>query len=1128
MNVLGLITALRKYNLLLKVEDDNLKLSGDAKALPPELLQELRNNKEAIIEFLKESRRSQVIETIPAIPRQDAYPLSNAQNRIWILSQFEGGSQAYNMVSSFYLKGTVNVEQLAKAFQLSIARHESLRTVFRMVDDEPAQVILEDLPFTIDQVFTGSQEDKDQRVNAEVQSLAKTSFDLKNGPLFRIRLLALSGSEYVLLFAMHHIISDGWSMGVFLQEVMGCYSSLARGEEINHRPLRIHYKDYAAWLAAKLAGEKGEKAKRFWIEKDLGSVSPLRLPYDFKRPAFSSFEGAQIKFGFPAGFYGKVEAFAANNKTTVFNVFRAVLSLCLHRLSRQERLIIGTPVAARTHPELNDQIGLYVNTLPLASTYAQDCTFAEYLSRISEDSIKSFAFQDYPLDRIIEDAEVSRDAARSPLFDVLMVVQNIAIADGSIDMYHQHGFTMSRIDEYRQTASGTRKQEASAKFDLTFSFSAEPDGSYALVIEYRTKLFLDTTIQSIYDIYIHLLEQAMASPDKPLGALQLVTEPVREKIFSVFNQPIEEVHERGLLELLQPSFREHAGRVALFCGDGRFTYGEVDRYSNAMAKAISDITGKNNVRIGLLLGRTEKVVFSFLGCLKAGCTYVPVDVNYPDERISYIFNDAQPAIIIVDEEGRKRLPAAYAGRIIDAGDLQPLDGFDAEPLDRRDETAYILYTSGSTGEPKGVEITHRNTVAFHKWADREFGPTPYKIVYATTSYCFDLSAFEIYLPLIQGRQVRLLASAVEIPGKLAQDTAVLINTVPSVVRMLIDQDIPWKNVAALNMAGEVVPSIFREQLDYITTEVRNLYGPTEDTTYSTFYRFRDDGYATVPIGKSVGYSQLYILDEQLNLLPPGVEGEICLSGASVAKGYLNKKELTAEKFLPNPFVEGQRIYRTGDIGKWLPDGNVAYIGRNDDQVKIRGFRIELGEVQYHMEKLEGIDQAVVVTKEIGDETVIVAYWIGSANFTQQQFEEYLVQRLPVYMVPSYFIELEEIPLNSNGKLDKKALQVPDSIQLAGREYVPPRNGTDEQIIAIWREILNRQQIGIRDNFFHLGGHSLKATKVLSRIQKVYGVQIDLQHLFLDPTIENLSNYVDTIRWTEEQSSLETVQDELIL
>lgn len=1115
MNPLEILIELKKCNVVPGIDGDQLKLSGETGKLSVELIAEIKAGKEELISFLRNSSDKVASSPISTIALQEHYPVSNAQKRLWVLCQFEGGGAAYNIVTSLYLKGKVIKEHFEKAFQLAINRHESLRTVFKEIDGEPRQLIVDHLPFSISYEDISNHKDIGGYLKLETEQSATWNFDLENGPLLRVKLIQFGAQEYAMIFGVHHIISDGWSIGVLIQELMYSYESYCKNEEPVMVPLRIQYKDYTQWSNDKIEEPRMQQAKTFWKKELNADLAPLHLPTDFARPAMKSFEGELVKYTLDKELYSQIEAFCKLNQATLFNFFRATLSILLYKLSGQNEMIIGTPASGRNHYDLENQIGLYVNTIPLKTTLNPDDIFIDFLKKVSANSFRAFEFQDYTLDRIIEDLNVKMDTGRNPLFDVMMVLQNTAMGDGSINFTNQYGFELSLLDSFLQKKDSNEKTWRAVKFDLNFNFGNEPGGEFSLEIEYATKLFSRERIDQFFTIYLNIIKQVVQEKELTISTIEITDASEKRRLLHEFNQPVQPVHASSISEILAQSFLQHSDKTAILINDERISYGALKNKADAAAVYLLPFVNSDSPSfIGLLLDRSEWTIISILAALKTGTAYVPVDIKYPQARINYILEDSQPACLLVDDKGFELVPEGYKGRIIHINELKALPevkDIDSliPPLDLRETIAYIIYTSGSTGQPKGVEICHRNTIAFLNWAEEEFKTTLFDIVYATTSYCFDLSIFEFFFPLIAGKSIRLLSSALEIPEFIERDHQVMINTVPAVVRGLLDQGMNWKHVSALNMAGEQVPKKMKQELDFSRIAVRNLYGPSEDTTYSTVYRFQADGHTHIPIGKPAGYTQLYILDNDLNLLPEGVEGEIYLSGQSVAKGYLNKPALTKERFLANPFVPGLIMYKTGDIGKWLADGNVQFSGRADDQVKIRGYRIEPGEIQYLLETYPQLEHAVITVSEIAREYCIVAYWVGADTVTAAALKTYLSLHLPAYMVPEYFVQLAEIPLNSNGKVEKNKLPHPVIAGLKDKVRVAPVNLLQTNLMELWKEVLQVEEAGITDSFFELGGHSLKAARlrylVLSKLKK----NLTLDEIFLYPTIEQQAGIIES-------------------
>lgn len=1112
MKVLEIINELRKIKVIPRLNGTQLKLTGDTKNISEEFLNVIKSKKEELTAFLKESLDQAAFASIKNVPVRDSYPVSNAQRRLWILSQFEGGNTAYNIVTGFYLKGVVIKAHLNKAFQDFIHKHESLRTVFVEIDGMPRQVIKDNIAFNIDFENIGYNDAKVEFLKSKLDMEATGKFDLSEGPLIRVTLYQISEDEYAMLFAVHHIISDGWSIGIMVSEVMRSYEAYCRNEISGSERLQVQYKDYVNWLNEKITNDNGRLLQEFWSNEFSGNIATLNLPSDFERPEIKSFEGSFTRFFPDPQFYNNILKFCQEGHVTPFNFFRAVLSILLSKFTGQKEITIGTPVSGRNHFDLENQFGLYVNTLPLKMPVETDMPFNEFLQKVSENSFRAFQYQEYPYDKILESIDIERDSSRNPLFDVMLVLQNTALGDGSLNLSKQYNFELVLLNKFLYGKS-TIDEKRPAKFDLTFYLDKDPENQFYIEIEYSTALFKRERIVKYYETFINIISQVLDHPKLLLSEIEIIDEREKHKILHKFNSAIGSITENSILDLFIDSFHNHTQKNALVHNSSALSYGELDLKSDHLAKYFSSLTNTaGNPRIALLMERSEWTLITILGILKSGAAYIPVDVNYPLERITYIINDSQPEILVADQKGAGLVPEHFAGKLIHTNFFQEMN-LDVEPGtfdtgDLKESTAYIIYTSGSTGNPKGVNISHRNVIAFLKWAGKEFAHTPFELLYATTSYCFDLSIFELFFPLTVHKTIRLLDSALQIPDHIPADKKVMINTVPSVVRSLIEIGINWENVVALNMAGEVIPEKIKNYLDFSKMEVRNLYGPTEDTTYSTVYRFSENILSGSLIGKPVGYTHLYIMDNDQNLFPEGIEGEICLSGQSVARGYYHLPELTAEKFLDNRLVPGMLLYRTGDIGRWQSDGNVEFLGRKDDQVKLRGHRIELNEIQTRLEKHPAIAAAAVIIGKYNGDDQIIAYWAGEDGLTEEDVKSYLSKLLPGYMVPAHSIRMDNLPITSNGKLDKKNLPAPQTTIITEDDNTVPDNEIESDLLEIWKDVLHLKNINVKDNFFQLGGHSLKALNLKARIEKKWNKELTLNEIFLYPNLKEQAAIIE--------------------
>ncbi len=1096
MDISTIIRVLKGKGIVPRLEGDQLKLVGITTDFPEELLAQVKAKRGELIAFLKIA--SQQLDYIPveSVASQESYAVSGAQKRLWILCQFDEAATAYNIAAGFYIRGKIIYEYFNEACRLVVQRHESLRTVFKEINGDVRQVILEEPDFAVDYEDLSLSADKREQVKIRMQEYTDLRLNLRDGSLLRIKLCRVTEETFALLVVVHHIVSDGWSVRILVKDIMDVYGLLCKGNAPALSPLPVQYKDYVNWLGYREKAD--DAAASFWRTIFGKDPEPLYLPTDFPRPARQSYEGAVSRFYISDDQYNAIQAFCKDRKATMFNFFHAALSILLAKLSGQITIRVGTPVAGRNHRDLEGQVGLFVNTLPLQLVVNDEDLFDGLLYQSVEHAAQVFARQDYPLDKIIDELEVKRDTGRHPLFDVVLVVQHHAAIKAD-------GVNIGLLDHWLYPASGESIKRPS-KFDLLFSFAHEPEKGMCLEIEYAVRLFKKERINRFYTAFQCIVEQALLNASVAVKAIANISGTEKQKILQGFNKAIGSITEFSIMGLLESSFKQHALLPAVFSGDRVLTYHELDLRSDKLARSLLTFTeGPGKHFIGLLTGRTEIMIIGILGILKAGAAYVPMDTAYPAERINYIITDAALGCILVDDTGRERLPAGYGGKVVCIDRCESEEGsasLSVIPVhDLREQPAYLIYTSGSTGMPKGVEICHRNTIAFLKWAMTEFSHTPFEVLYATTSYCFDLSVFEFLFPLLAGKRIRLLASALEIPAYASKDSGVMLNTVPSVVRNLLDTGMDWQPVSALNMAGEVIPVKTANELGGLDMEIRNLYGPSEDTTYSTVFRFGEYAITdSVPIGKPVGFTQLYIMDRHQHLLPPGFDGEIYLSGQSVANGYYNRPALTAEKFLPNPFVPGCKMYRTGDTGRWLENGMVEYTGRIDDQVKIRGYRIELGEIQHCLELHPQVAQAIAVGRTIENEQQIVVYWTGNEALTDEELSAYLMGQVPEYMLPGFWIRLDTFPLNSNGKIDKKKLPDPVADSIGKKVIREADNELEAALLALWKKLFGGGEIGVTHNFFDIGGHSLKAMKLRYLVSEELGRELSMYDIFNHPTV----------------------------
>ena len=1026
------------------------------------------------------------------VPKSDSYPATEAQHRFWMLSQLEGGAKAYQINGAVQINGNIEADLFINAFEEVVKRHEILRTHFQTNDSGVLQQFItpwEQFNIAFSNMDFSETSNPYFEIEQFIENENEQVFDLTNGPLFKAALLQTSETHFVFYLSLHHIISDGWSLEVLSAEVLNNYKNLLAGNENAESPLLIQFKDYVSWLENRSSENDYLKSEKYWLDKFDGATPVLDLPIINKRPAIKTYAGKQLSYDFSISLLNQLKTFSKEQQLTLFTTLMAAVKTLLHRYSNQEEIVVGVPVAGREHPDLENQIGLYLNILAIKSSIDKDDSFLNLLEGERQLLLDAYTHQDYQFNTLVEKLNLKRDRSRSPLFDVMVVLQNQESLSSIQKNSNYNDFILEDYKLARDTS----------QFDLTFNF-VEREG-LLLDIQYNTDLYAEEFIESMFLHLENVMKQIIENPEQNVGALNFLTS--KEKKFQIEKLNANDKNyskTETLVDLFEAQALKTPNEIAVVFEDKSWTYLDIQDRSNQLANYLLfhyDVAQGDFV--GVKLERNEWVIITMLAILKTGAAYVPIDPNYPQDRIDFIESDSQCKITITQE-------VLSAFQELDLLAVLPETSLESNDL------AYVIYTSGSTGKPKGVMITHRNAAALINWSKEEFSATDFEMLYAVTSYCFDLSVFEFFYPLSVGKQVRILDSSLSFGDYLPEDRKVLINTVPSVVRDLLNRKISFENVTAINMAGEPIPVSLSNELVAMDQEIelRNLYGPSEDTTYSSCYRIDRLHDQALPIGKPISNTQFYVVSDTLNLQPFGVVGELCISGDGVSDGYLNRPELSSEKFVSNPFNKGMTMYKTGDLVYWLSDENLAFVGRKDDQVKVRGYRIELGEIEKVLSMQEEISEAVVLVKEKEDEKFIVAYLVG-ANINTAEIKNNMSRFLPGYMIPNYFIEVEKIPLTPNRKTNKKALLNLELSALAAgnveRVIIQPANKVEEEVLEIWKRLLNQNMISTSDDFFELGGHSLLLTKLINEYLRVFKVKLDLKEIYSNTVLAFHANLI---------------------
>ncbi|WP_053375085.1 non-ribosomal peptide synthetase [Paenibacillus sp. FJAT-27812] len=1041
---------------------------------------------------------------ISKAPEQPHYPLTPAQERLFVLSRFEGAGISYNLPRVMTIEGPLEWEHVQKVFRKLVSRHEAFRTAFSLADGEPVQRILldDDIAFRVIR-----REAKEEELLPYIDRFIRT-FDLEKAPLLRVELIQLAAEKHVLLCDMHHIIADGVSMSLFMKE----FAELYDGAELP--PLRVSYKDYAVWLGSEDGKSALKRQEQYWLEAFAEEVPLLALPTDYPRPAVQSFKGANHAVRAGSALKDGLNETAARTGTTLYMVLLAAYNVLLHKYSGQTDIVVGTPVAGRPHADVEPVIGMFVNTLALRSYPESTKSFGQLLEEIKQATLAALDNQHYPFNTLVEKLDLPRDLSRNPLFDTMFSLQNI-----NMDTRELTGLS---IEPYPF-------EGGAAKFDLSLE-ATESEDEIIIGFEYGTALFKRETIERMGDHFIHILQVIAGNPEVLLGELDMMTAQEKAQLTEQFNGTEAAFPgETTLYECFEAQADKTPDAVAVEDGKRTLTYRELNMQANRLAHKLRRSGVCPDRIVPLMLERAAEMIIGILAIQKAGGAYLPIDPDFPEDRIQYMLEDSGADWLLTQTRFAAKARSLTAGEVIDLNDQAAFeDGEESNlmPVALPQHLAYVIYTSGSTGKPKGVMIEHRAAVNRIHWMQKAYPLNENDVILQKTPYTFDVSVWEMFWWSLAGAKVCFLKPGgekdpEEIVQAIERSRVTTLHFVPSMLSLFLEYAASGAHAARLPSLRYVFASgealqpghvrRFQEELyGRHGTKLINLYGPTEAAIdVSHFDCSTTDVTAAVPIGKPIDNIQLYVVNEDFHLQPIGIPGELCIAGIGLARGYVNKPELTAEKFVGNPFTPGTTMYRTGDLARWLPDGNIEYLGRLDFQVKIRGYRIELGEIETMMLAHEAIRETVVVALQDKEkQSFLCAYFTADRELNVSGLREHLGSGLPAYMIPAQFVQLECLPLSSNGKINRKALPEPEGLLDIGVAYVEPRTPMEELLAGLWREALGIERIGVRDSFFALGGHSLKAMALLAKMHKASGVEVPLRYLFESPTIEAIARYID--------------------
>ncbi|MBW4431907.1 MAG: amino acid adenylation domain-containing protein [Pelatocladus maniniholoensis HA4357-MV3] len=1078
--------------------------------------------------------------------KSNCFPLSFAQQMLWILDQLQPGNSAHHIPIILRLTGSLNIAALLQTFNEIISRHEALRSNFQTFEGQPIAVISEEKPITLSIFDISDLAENQQQAEIKQQAAqeAQQPFDISNDHLLRVKLLRLGEEEHIVLLTIHHIVFDGWSIGVLVEELAKLYQAFCNGQPSPLPTLPIQYVDFAVWQRQWLQGEVLKSQISYWRKQLENAPRVLELPTDYPRPAVQTYRGATYSFELSKELSVSLNKLSQQQGSTLFMTLLAGFQILLWRYTGQQDIVVGSPIANRNREEIEELIGFFVNTLVLRTNLAGNPSFEELLKQVREVALGAYAHQDLPFELLVEQLQPQRDLSHTPLFQVMFVLQNAPMPALELP-----GLTLTQLES----------DSGSVPFDLTLTMT-ETESGLVGSFEYSTDLFAQSSIHRMVGHLQTLLEAIVANPQQRLSDLPLLTGVEQNQLLQEWNNiEIEYPQDKCIHELFEAQVEKTPDAIAVVFENQQLSYRELNRRANQLAHYLrsaklsrSDSLGvKPEVLVGICVERSLEMSIAILGILKAGAAYVPIDVNYPKERIEYILEDAQVEILLTQQHLEVELPKHQASLLYlerNWSDIAQQSTQNCRSQVTSENLAYVIYTSGSTGKPKGVAVNHQALVNYTLEIAEQFQLQKSDRFLQFASIGFDVVVEELFPTWIKGATVVLLENKELIScsefQQLINKQQLTVFELPTaywhqwVSELASNQDQVPSCVRFAIVGGERISAERLRQWQQWQTPLVHVYGLTETTVTSTLYHLNSEIEAldignSLSIGRAIANTQIYLLDSHLQPVPVGVAGEIYIGGAGIARGYINRAELTALRFIPNPFSTkpGSRLYKTGDLARYLKNGEIEYIGRIDHQVKLRGFRIELGEIEAVLNQHPEVRECVAIDREdIPGQKRLVAYLVPekSGELAIAKVRSFLKRQLPDYMIPSAFVELKTLPLTSNGKIDRKALPTPDNIrpQLEA-VYQPPQTEIEQTIADIWQKLLKLEDVGMHDNFFELGGHSLLLVQVHSKLLELLKRDLSLLDLFRYPTINSLANYFNQMENQQPSHDIMAGMDERI-
>ncbi len=1123
----ALLAQLDQRDIKVWLDGERLRVNAPAGALTAELQGELVRRKPDLIDLLRLAQSNVAggsDRTLGPVDRRRPLVLSSSQQRLWFLDQLEPANPAYNIPIVMRLRGGLDHVALQAGINQIVDRHEALRTRFASQDGQPVQVIEGPAPVPLEMIDVSDRLPSEREAAAmdAARRVALQPFDLSRAPLLRGALIQLAPDDHLLAMSVHHIAADGWSLGILGRELRVLYEAGLAHRRADLPALSIQYADYAAWQRQRLDDERLQKQLAYWTRRLGGQLPVLELPTDLPRPTHASPAGARTCALLEPALNDAISAFARAEGATPFMVMLTAFTALLQRLSHQDDLIVGTPIANRSQVETEPLVGCFINSLALRTDVSGNPTLRELLGRVRSTALDAFANQDVPFEKLVEVLQPDRDGSRAPIFQALFSVQNVPFEEprlGNLDL------------ELVPLAETSR-------YDLTFELYERVHG-LEVWIEYRRDLYTADSIARLGDQYERVLRSLLANPGQRLADVPLLTERERVTLLNTWNETATDYPRESAMHQLFEAWaaRTPAAVAATFEGQ-QLTYAELNARANQMARHLAGLGVGAESIVGVYLERSLEMLVAVLAIHKAGGAYLPLDPLFPAERVAYMLADARAPLLLTQASLAPTLTVPSGTTVLRVDELgSTLAGLAEEDLAapaHGEQLAYVLYTSGSTGRPKGVQIEQRALVNLLLAMQARPGLQPSDVLLAVTTLSFDIAGLELFLPLVSGASVELVSGAVAADGArllqaLQKSGATLMQATPATWRLLLTAG--WSRMPHLRVlcGGETLPRELAGQLLRHAGQVWNVYGPTETTIWSTLHQVTaaDTARGTIPIGRPIANTRAYVVDHHGQPVPTGVAGELLLGGDGLARGYLNQPELTASKFVADPFGPhpSGRLYRTGDLVRYRTDGTLEYLARVDTQVKLRGYRIELGEIESVLEAQPSVQQAVVSVREdrAGDPR-LAAYVVPlrAEALDAAALRAALRAQLPSYMVPASLTVLSSLPLTPNGKVDRKALPAPADDHAraqAVHQTRPPRDATQRAIAEIWQETLGVARVGLDDNFFEIGGHSLSILQVHARLRAMFAADLSVAELFQYPTIEALASRIQRSSPTQPGANL---------